>query len=128
MKRPLGVSLISYFYIFGSIVLIITSIFYDANADEVSMVARFGLSNIPEQIFRVVLALMSLLIVSGYMRLKKWGFWMMIVYSSLFAIISLSLSISHNQQPFIGNMIFSIIVLVYTFYVRRTFFTTESTK
>lgn len=37
----------------------------------------------------------------------------MIAYSLLFGIISFSLSLSNTQQPFTGNMIWSIFVLMY---------------
>ena len=74
MKRPLGVSLISYFYIFGIVVLIVTAMFYDADSNKFGMADRFGLPNFPEQLFRIVLAVVSLIIIYGYMRLKRWGF------------------------------------------------------
>lgn len=122
VKRPLGVSLISYFYIFGAFILLFSSFFYDANANQIDIATRFGLPNAPEQLIRVLVALSSLVIAYGYMRLRKWGFWVMIGYSVLFEVISLSLSLSHSQQPFIGNMIWSIIVLLYTIYVNKAFF------
>ncbi|MCK1985684.1 MULTISPECIES: hypothetical protein [Peribacillus] len=121
MKRPLGVSLISYFYILGAIVLLSTSIFYDSNANQIGIATRFGLSNVPEQLIRVLVALTSFIIIFGYMRLKKWGFWMMLVYSLFFLVISFSLSLTHNQHPFTGNMIWSILVISYTIYVNKYF-------
>ncbi|GAB6991049.1 hypothetical protein [Paenibacillus pini] len=125
MKRPLGVSLISYFYMFGAGVMILTAIFFNANADEFGIAERFGIPNVPERIFRMIVAMGSLLIIYGYMRLKRWGFWLMIVYSLGFGVISYGLLFSHDKQPFIGNLIWSVIVLVYTLCVRRSFFTRE---
>ncbi|MEY9973340.1 hypothetical protein ABH966_003724 [Lysinibacillus sp. RC46] len=122
MKRPLGVSLISYFYIFGAVVLIITAIFFNQDANEFGIADRFGLPNFPEQLFRIILAVVSLIIIYGYLRLKRWGFWLMILYSLGFGLISYILLFSYNQQPFIGNFIWSVIVLIYTFYVRKSFF------
>lgn len=81
VKRPLGISIIGYFYIFGSIVLLFTSIFYQAGADTIGMSERFGVSVVPERIMRVVVAFFSLLMAYGYMRLKKWVFWLLISYS-----------------------------------------------
>lgn len=125
MKRPLGVSLISYFYIFGAIVLLFTAIFYNANANSIGIAERFGLTKILERLIRVIVALFSLGMVYGYIRLKKWGFWLMITYSVLFGIVS-SLQITNQlHQPFIGNLIWSIIVLVYSIYVKKTFFKTK---
>jgi hypothetical protein len=124
MKRPIGVSIIGYFYIFGAAVLLFTAIFYQADADAISISERFGLSILPERIMRIVLAFFSLLMVYGYMRLKKWGFWLFISYSALFGLISSVIATNQPQQPFIGNVVFSIIVLMYTIYVKKAFFTT----
>ena len=54
MKRPLGVSLISYFYIFGALVLLFTLIFYDVNANQFGIAEIFGLPNAPDQLVRVL--------------------------------------------------------------------------
>ncbi|WP_044338616.1 hypothetical protein [Rossellomorea aquimaris] len=121
MNRPLGVSIIGYFYIFGSIVLLFTAIFYQADADTISMSERFGVSVIPERIMRIVVALFSLVMVYGYMRLKKWGFWIFIMYSVVFGLVSFILLTNQPQQPFIGNFVFSVIMLSYTVYVKKAF-------
>jgi 4-hydroxybenzoate polyprenyltransferase len=125
MKRPLGVSFISYFYIFGAVVLIITAIFFNPDANEFGIADRFGLPNFPEQPFRIILAVVSLIIIYGYMRLKRWGFWLMVLYSFGFGLISYILLFSYNQQLFTRNFIWSVIVLIYTFYVRKSFFHVE---
>ncbi|MGE6753529.1 hypothetical protein ACQKFO_08750 [Rossellomorea sp. NPDC071047] len=122
MKRPLGVSIIGYFYIFGSIVFLFTAIFYQAGADTIGISERFGVSVVPERVMRVAVAFFSLLMAYGYMRLKKWGFWLLITYSVLFGIISVILATNQPQQPFIGNVVFSVIVLIYSIYVKETFF------
>jgi hypothetical protein len=114
--------LISYFYIFGAIVLLFTAIFYDAESNSIGIAERFGLPNIPEQLMSVIVALFSLVMVYGYYRLKKWGFWAMITYSIIFGIISSLLITSQSYQPYIGNLIFSIVVVAYTIYVKKAFF------
>ncbi|MDQ0226206.1 hypothetical protein [Metabacillus niabensis] len=125
MKRPLGVSLISYFYIFGAIVLLFTAIFYNAEANSIGISERFGLPNVPERLMRVIVALFSLVMVYGYIRLKKWGFWIMITYSVIFGIISSLLITQQSQQPYTGNLIFSIVVVAYTIYVKKAYFKTN---
>lgn len=122
MNRPLGVSLISYFYIFGAIVLLFTAVFYNADTNSIGIAERFGLPNVPEQFMRILVALISLGMVYGYMRLKAWGFWFMVTYSMLFGIISSILMLNKLQQPFIGNMMLAIITLAYTVYAKRHFF------
>lgn len=124
MKRPLGVSIIGYFYVFGAVVLVFTAIFYQADPDAISISERFGVSILPERMMRIVLALFSLLMVYGYMKLKRWGFWLIVSYSVLFGVISSAIATNQPQQPFIGNVVFSVIVLIYTVYVKGAFFNT----
>ena len=124
MKRPLGVSIIGYFYIFGAVVLLFTAMFYQADADTISISERFGVSILPERFMRIIVASFSLLMAYGYMRLKKWGFWLFISYSALFGLISSVIATNQPQQPFIGNVVFSVIVLIYTVYVKGAFFPT----
>lgn len=124
MKKPLGVLLISYFYIFGAIVLLFTAVFYNTDANSIGIAGRFGMPNVPERLMRLIVALFSLAMVYGYIRLKKWGFWVMVIYSVFFGLISSSLISSQSQKLFIGNFIWSIIVLAYTIYVKKAFFKT----
>ena len=65
MKRPLGVSLISYFYIFGAIVLLFTAVFYNADANSIGIAERFGMPNVSERLMRVIVAIFSLVMVYG---------------------------------------------------------------
>lgn len=125
MKRPLGVMLISYFYLFGTVVLIATALFFDANANDVSVAERFGLPLFPERLFRITLAIFSLIVIYGYMSLRKWGFWLMILYSFGFGMISCILSFYNNHPPFTGNFIWSVIVFIYTICVSKSFFIKE---
>jgi CHASE2 domain-containing sensor protein len=128
MKRPLGVTFISYFYIFGSILLIVTAIGFNADANEFGIADRFGLPNFPEQWFRIILASISLIIIYGYMHLKRWGYWMMLVYSIGFGAISYTLLFTYYQQPFIGNFIWSLMVIIYTIWVRKSFLSNEKSR
>ncbi|WP_077601459.1 hypothetical protein [Oceanobacillus sojae] len=126
MNRPLGVTLISYFYIFGAAVLLFTAIFYDAGANSIGIAERFGLPNMSERLTRVIVALFSLVMIYGYFCMKKWGFWTMITYSAVFGVISSLLISNPFDQLYIGNMIFSMVVLTYTIYVKKVFFNKEN--
>lgn len=118
-KRPLIITLIGYFYIFGSIILIIT-LFTNAN-DEFGIAVRFGIPYVPENIMRVLIAIISLILAYGYLKLKKWGYWFMIIYTIYFLVVSVTLSQQYKSQPFYGNVIWSIIVLIYTLMKRKCF-------
>lgn len=118
-KRPLAITLIGYFYIFSSIILIIT-LFTNAN-DEFGIAVRFGLPNFPENIMRALIAIISLILAYGFLKLKRWGYWFMIIYTSYFLVVSINLSNQYNKQPFYGNVIWSVIVLAYTLMKRKCF-------
>lgn len=117
-QRPKFLSFIGYFYCFGALILL----FSLGTDQEVGMAVRFGIPNVPETIVRVSIAVIALVMAYGYLKLTRWGFWLTILYTILFSLISINLVSSYNSQPFIGNAIWSVIVLVYTI-VKRKYFT-----
>ncbi|KOA18506.1 hypothetical protein CLHOM_34080 [Clostridium homopropionicum DSM 5847] len=119
-KRPLGITLIGGFYVFGALVLIIT-LFTNAT-DKFGIAFRFGLPNIPEDIMRIVVSIVFLVMAFGYLRFAKWAFWLMITYTVYFLAVSIILSQQYNEQIFYGNAIWSSIVLVYTLTKRKYFY------
>jgi len=121
MKMPIGITFIGYFDIFGAIVLLLTL----GVKQEIGFNIRFGVPNIPETVVRIFIIAVSFIIAYGYLNLKKWGYFSMIIYSILFLIISLNQVAVYNSQPFIGNAIFSLIVLIYTVIKRNYFYNKE---
>jgi uncharacterized membrane protein (DUF2068 family) len=111
-KRPLGISFIGYFYIFGAIVLIIT--LFTKQIEQYGIAVRFGLPNVPEGLMRVLVSVLSFIMAYGYLKLKKWGYFLMIIYTSYFLVVSITLSQQYKHQLFYGNVIWSIVVLTYT--------------
>jgi len=85
------------------------------------MAIRFGVPNIPETAVRVFIAIVSFILAMGYLKLRKWAYWSMIIYSLLFLVVSMNLLTQYNSQPFLGNAIWSAIVLIYT-YIKRDYF------
>lgn len=116
-KRPLGVTLIGCFYIFGAVVLILTL----GIKQGIQINIRFGVPSLPETIVRLFVVALSFIMTYGYLKLEKWGYWLMIFYSVAFLIISLNQLSVYNSQPFLGNAIFSLLVIVYTYTKRRYF-------
>jgi len=128
MKKPIGVTLISYSYIFGITILIVITFFFHQIANVFGFTDRFGFPNFPEELFRVLLAIVTLTMIYGYMNLKAWGFWLMILYSISFGIVSYLILLSYNKQLFIGNFIWSAIVLIYSISAHKYFFNTKQIK
>ncbi len=122
LKKPIGVTIISCLYIFAMAVLIFITFFYHQFKMNFGFAEHLGIPNFPEELLRVLLAIVTLVIIYGYMNLKTWGFWMMILYSISFGIISYLILLSYNKQLFIGNFIWSAIVLLYSLLVHKSFF------
>jgi hypothetical protein len=118
-KRLIGITLIGYFYILGAIALIVT-LFTNAT-QQFGIAVRFGMPSVPENIMRVSVIVVFLLMSYGYLRLQKWGYWFMIIYNVYFLVVSVCLSQQYKNQLFYGNAIFSIVVLIYTLSQRRYF-------
>jgi uncharacterized membrane protein (DUF2068 family) len=118
-KRPLGITLIGCFYIFGALILVVT--LFTNPTEQFGIAVRFGVPEVPENIMRVSVSIISLIMAYGFLNLKKWGYWLMLIYTTYFLIVSISLSSQYHQQLFYGNVIWSITVLIYTLYKRKFF-------
>ena len=128
LKRPIGITLISYIYIFGITALIATTFFFDQIASKIEFVEKLGLPNFPEELFRVLIAITTLIIIYGYMNLKPWGLWLMVLYCIGFGVISYLIILSYNKQLFIGNFLWSSIVLVYSLAIHKSFFNKKESR
>lgn len=116
-KRPLGISCIGYFYIAGAIILLLTL----GAEQNIGMNIRFGVPFVPEVLVRIIISVFSIVMAYGYLKLMRWGFWTMIGYSILFLAVSLNQIAVYNSQPFIGNAVFSALVLFYTIHKKSSF-------
>ena len=123
-KRPFGITLIGYFYIFGAIVLIAT--LFTNTTQQFGVSLRFGVPNVQENIMRAFVVIISLIMAYGYLKLEKWGYWFMIIYTLYFLVVSILLSKQYKCQPFYGNVIWSAIVLLYTLGKRKYFVKRET--
>lgn len=122
-KRPLGITLIGYFYIWGVVVILIT--LFTNVTEQFGIAVRFGVPNVSENIMKVLVSIIFLIIAYGYLKLEKWGYWFMLIYTIYFLVVSINLCQQYNQQYnrqlFYGNVIWSIIVLIYTLSKRKYF-------
>ncbi|MFB0845225.1 hypothetical protein [Paenibacillus oleatilyticus] len=121
-SRPLGVGLIGSFYIFGSVVLLLSLFVYELPFEKYGIAARFALPEVPEHLARFLVGASSLVMAYGYLKLKRWGYWFMVVYSIYFLSVSGYLFVLYKDQPFLGNIIWSLIVIVYSYSKRSHFY------
>ena len=118
---PLGVMLISGFYIFGSVVLLI---FWLINPKPAAMVIaiRHGLPASTGFWVLPIVAAIGLLIAFGLLCLSRWCFWLTIVYSLYFLIVNRYMSGDRWVSVYWGDAIWSFLVVGYLIGVRKHFF------
>lgn len=120
-QRPLGVKLISIFYLWGAGVLIFGLFFLDMSGETFGIATRHGLPSTLEVPARILIAILAICLSYGLFQLRRWGFWFAIIYSIYFLFISSVLYTETKNDLFTGNAIWAAIVLVYILVKRRVF-------
>jgi Na+/melibiose symporter-like transporter len=120
-NRPLGIILIAGFYVFGAIVLLV-SMFTMPEAVSRQIAERQGLPvNIGISAL-LLTAILALFIAYGLFSLSSWGFYLTLIYLTYFGGISFLLGGKSGIQPYLGNLLWSILVIVYLLFKRKSFF------
>ncbi len=125
---PIGILCIASFYMLGALVLI-TLLFVNSSQASETVAAAHGLAASPGPGFALMIAGLAFLLAYGLISLSRWGFWLAVAYSLYLCLISLFqdgptfawTGRAELQIPF-GNFIWSAVVLIYLFMVRRRFF------
>ncbi len=125
--RPLGVTLISGFYVFGAAILLI-AMFTSPAEVSAAIAQRHGLSPDLGVAVLPAVALLGLAIAYGLYSLSRWGLVLTLVYLAYFGVVSLvggALTWSASGQPTepiaLGNLTWSAIVIVYLLLNRARF-------
>lgn len=105
-KRPFIITFIGDMGILSAILLII-SLFSNSIK---SLEAYHGsLSVFPNGMMRAVIPVILLIISYGYLKLKSWGYWLMITSNIVFLVISIvSSQLSDQQFPYVGIIMVTI--------------------
>ncbi|MBS4539571.1 hypothetical protein GOQ27_13940 [Clostridium sp. D2Q-11] len=123
-KRPWGVTLIGYFYIFSVLILMITLITNSTESTDLAI--RFGLPNISENAVKVLVILIYLTMIYGYLKLKKWGYWILMTNSFYLLLRNIIIFQEDSPQLSYSSMIVSIIfystIIIYTLIKREYFY------
>jgi hypothetical protein len=131
-SKPLGVLLIAGFYAFGAAALLI-GLFI--NPIEVSRIIaeRHGLLPSVGTVILPIVAALGLIMAYGLYSLSRWGFFLTIVYLIYFGGISIALGgLNFAQtgqeafQAYSGNLIWSVLVIIYLVIVRQHFLTPKN--
>lgn len=119
MKESKAITFIGGFYIFGGIIVLLSSIF---NGSQLNIV--FDLPNIPDYVVKLLVGVIYIPLGYLYIKRIKTSNWIILVLAIIFFCISANLTTQFNAQPFIGNLIYSLFVIVATF-IRRKEFTND---
>lgn len=118
---PFGVLLIGSFYAFGAIVLLVFLFINPAQTSSI-IAERHGLPASTGNWILPVIACLALMIAFGLYSLSKWGYILTIVYLLYFGSVNGLLYMKQPSWSYLGNVIWSILVILYLMLVRKRFF------
>lgn len=116
MKKSKIITFIGGFYIFGGIIALLSLIF---NCSQLNTV--FNLPDVPDYIVKLLLGIIYIPI--GYLYIKRVNFssWIILGLAVLTFCISADLTVKLNTQPYIGNLLYSLFVIIATIVKRNEF-------
>ena len=88
---------------------------------------RFGIYSIPtptfsDSIIRVLMVIILLILSYGFLRLKRWGFWLMITYDIFFLVLPIIFLLKQNGQSYYAQgLIPSALGLIITLPAKQYF-------
>ena len=118
-NRPFIVTFIGDLYFLGGLLSIVAILFPN-------LVKRFGFYVIPCPTFliavaKILLPLIVLLISYGYLKLKGWGYFLMLIYNMSFLIAGVISLAQHKPLFFSQNIIATLIQLIFILPTRKYF-------
>ena len=123
MKKSKIITFIGGFYIFGGIIALLSLIF---NGSQLNTV--FNLPDVPDYIVKLLLGIIYIPI--GYLYIKRVNFssWIILGLAVLTFCISADLTVKLNTQPYIGNLLYSLFVIIATIVKRNEFINSFTNK
>lgn len=117
-RRPLIITFIGYTYILGASVSIL-SLFP-------KLLERFGvyvieLPILSNSIMQVLMPIILLIISYGYLRLKRWGYWLMIIDNIFFLVVYIIIYQQSKELFPFQKAIITFIALVFIFPTKKYF-------
>lgn len=116
MKMSKLVTFIGGFYIFGGIIVLLSLIFGGSPLNTV-----FDLSNTSDDIVKLFIALIYIPLGFLYINRVSFSKWLVLLLAIIFFCISADLTSKYGEQPYIGNMVYSLFVIVITIWKRNEF-------
>jgi hypothetical protein len=120
-RTPWGVLLISVFYMVGAVVLLISQHSIPVGLGRI-LASAYGLPVAADGLIVPIVIGMALLISFGLFVRTRWGYFLTVAYLLFLGIESLALMRQGVQQPYLGNAIWSWLVLLYLAWKWKYFF------
>ena len=117
---PFGLVLIVAFYMFGAVVLLIL-LFANPTQTSRAIAEVHGLPASTGSWILPLIAGLGLLIAYGLFSLSRWGYMLTMLYLAYFAVTSGWLLSRQTSTVYLGNLIWSLFVIIYLILVRRRF-------
>jgi len=117
---PFGLLLIAIFCTFGAVVLLI--LMFANPLETSSAIAKIhGLPTSTGNWILPFVAGLALLIAYGLFSLSLWGYVLSILYLAYLGNVSALMFSTHAESVHLGNLLWSLLVLIYLILVRRSF-------
>ena len=117
---PFGLLLIAIFYTFGAAVLLI--LMFEIPLQTSKAIAKaHGLPTSIGNWILPIIAVIALLIAYGLFSLSRWGYVLSILYLAYFGSVNGLILITHADSIYLGNLLWSLLVIIYLILVRRSF-------
>lgn len=84
----------------------------------------FELNPLPiysSNVIRILLCFVNITAAVGLLLLKKWGYWLMIIYNVFFMAVDVVWCLQRGKVPLTSGMIFSFLILSNIIYYRERF-------
>lgn len=116
IKHSMIITFIGGFYVFGGIIILL-SLFFNGSAINII----FGLPDVPDHIVKLCVSVIYIPAGYFYIKRSKIAYWIILVCAVITFLISADLTTITGMQPYIGNLIYSLFVIISTLLRRKEF-------
>ncbi len=64
------------------------------------------------RVLNIFLSIILIIVSAGFLGLKKWGYWLMIIYNIFFLIVNVIWCLQNKRVPFSFSILFIPIILI----------------
>ena len=116
MKQSKAITFIGGYHVFSAIVVFLSLLLNGSPMNTV-----FGVPQIPDYIVKMLVVIIY--IPTGYLFMKRVtiSYWVLLILQIIFFFVSAGLAKRFPTQPYIGNMLYSLFVIVVTILRRKEF-------